>query len=88
FVLMIIATWGSYQLFSDRASFIHVGAILGTIMAGNVFFGIMPAQRALVDCVRRGVKPGPEVADLALMARNRSLMNNYFTLPLIFIMIS
>lgn len=88
FVLMIIATWGSYQLFSDRASFIHVGAILGTIMAGNVFFGIMPAQRALVDCVRRGVKPGPEVADLALMARNRSVMNNYFTLPLIFIMIS
>jgi uncharacterized membrane protein len=88
FILMIIATWGSYQLFSDRASFIHVGAILGTIMAGNVFFGIMPAQRALVDCVRRGVKPGQEVADLALMARNRSLMNNYFTLPLIFIMIS
>ncbi|WP_367105307.1 urate hydroxylase PuuD [uncultured Psychrobacter sp.] len=88
FVLMVIATWGSYQLFSDRASFIHVGAILGTIMAGNVFFGIMPAQRALVDCVRRGVKPGKEVADLALMARNRSVMNNYFTLPLIFTMIS
>ena len=88
FILMIIATWGSYQLFSDRASFIHVGAILGTIMAGNVFFGIMPAQRALVDCVRKGVKPGPEVADLALMARNRSVMNNYFTLPLIFTMIS
>lgn len=88
FILMIIATWGSYQLFSDRASFIHVGAILGTIMAGNVFFGIMPAQRALVDCVRRGVKPGPEVANLALMARNRSVMNNYFTLPLIFTMIS
>lgn len=88
FVLMIIATWVSYQLFSDRASFIHVGAILGTIMAGNVLFGIMPAQRALVDCVRRGVKPGKEVADLALMARNRSVMNNYFTLPLIFTMIS
>lgn len=88
FILMIIATWGAYQLFSDRASFIHVGAILGTIMAGNVFFGIMPAQRALVDCVRRGVKPDENVANLALMARNRSLMNNYFTLPLIFTMIS
>lgn len=88
FILMIIATWGAYQLFSDRASFIHVGAILGTIMAGNVFFGIMPAQRALVDCVRRGVKPDEKVASLALMARNRSLMNNYFTLPLIFTMIS
>lgn len=88
FILMIFATWGSYQLFSDRASFIHVGALLGTIMAGNVFFGIMPAQRALVDCVRKGEKPGKEVADLALMAKNRSLMNNYFTLPLIFTMIS
>lgn len=88
FILMIIAAWGSYQVFSDRASFIHVGAILGTIMAGNVFFGIMPAQRALVDCVRKGEKPGPEVARLALMAKNRSLMNNYFTLPLIFTMIS
>nr|WP_317198699.1 urate hydroxylase PuuD [uncultured Psychrobacter sp.] len=88
FILMIIASWGSYQLFSDRASFIHVGALLGTIMAGNVFFGIMPAQRALVECVRKGEKPGKEVADLALMAKNRSLMNNYFTLPLIFTMIS
>ncbi|MGM8887934.1 urate hydroxylase PuuD, partial [Psychrobacter sp. 1U2] len=88
FTLLIIATWGSYQLFSDRASFIHIGAILGTVMAGNVFFGIMPAQRALVDCVRRGEKPGKEVADLALQAKNRSLMNNYFTLPLIFTMIS
>ncbi|WP_350656650.1 urate hydroxylase PuuD [Psychrobacter sp. S1-30-MNA-CIBAN-0213] len=88
FILLIIATWGSYQLFSDRASFIHIGAILGTVMAGNVFFGIMPAQRALVDCVRRGEKPGKEVADLALQAKNRSLMNNYFTLPLIFTMIS
>ncbi len=88
FILLVIAAWGSFQLFSDRASFIHVGAILGTIMAGNVFFGIMPAQRALVDCVRKGEKPGKEVADLALMAKNRSLMNNYFTLPLIFTMIS
>lgn len=88
FILLVIACWGSYQLFSDRASFIHIGAILGTVMAGNVFFGIMPAQRALVDCVRRGVKPGKEVADLAQQAKNRSLMNNYFTLPLIFTMIS
>ena len=88
FVLMIFDSWFAYQLFSDRAAYIHVGAILGTIMAGNVFFGIMPAQRALVDCVRRGEKPGEEVAALALQAKNRSLMNNYFTLPLIFIMIS
>jgi uncharacterized membrane protein len=49
FILLVIASWGSYQLFSDRASFIHIGAILGTVMVGNVFFGIMPAQRALVD---------------------------------------
>jgi len=88
FILLVIASWGSYQLFSDRASFIHIGAILGTVMVGNVFFGIMPAQRALVDCVQRGEKPGKEVAELALQAKNRSLMNNYFTLPVIFTMIS
>lgn len=88
FFLMVVDAWLAYQLFSDRAAFIHVGAILGTIMVGNVFFGIMPAQRALVQCVRDGIKPGKEVADLALMAKNRSLMNNYFTLPLIFTMIS
>ena len=88
FILMVFDSWFAYQLFSDRAAYIHVGAILGTIMAGNVFFGIMPAQRALVECVREGKKPGKEVAELALQAKNRSLMNNYFTLPLIFIMIS
>lgn len=88
FVLLVIGSWGAYQLFSDRAAYIHIGAILGTVMAGNVFFGIMPAQRALVDCVQRGVKPGKEVKEKALQAKNRSLMNNYFTLPLLFIMIS
>ncbi|WP_230661549.1 urate hydroxylase PuuD [Psychrobacter sp. I-STPA10] len=88
FILMVFDSWLAYQLFSSRAAYIHVGAILGTIMAGNVFFGIMPAQRALVQCVRDGKKPGKEVAELALQAKNRSLMNNYFTLPLIFIMIS
>lgn len=88
FMLMVFDSWLAYQLFSSRAAYIHVGAILGTIMAGNVFFGIMPAQRALVNCVREGKKPGKEVAELALQAKNRSLMNNYFTLPLIFIMIS
>lgn len=88
FILLVIACWGVFQLFSGRAAYIHIGALLGTIMAGNVFFGIMPAQRALVDCVQRGEKPGKKVAEMALQAKNRSLMNNYFTLPLIFIMIS
>ncbi|WP_296403589.1 urate hydroxylase PuuD [Psychrobacter sp.] len=88
FILMVTDSWLAYQIFSDRAAYIHVGAILGTIMVGNVFFGIMPAQRALVECVRNKQKPGPKVAELALQAKNRSLMNNYFTLPLVFIMIS
>ena len=88
FILMVTDSWMAYQIFSDRAAYIHIGAILGTIMVGNVFFGIMPAQRALVDCVKNGEKPGEKVAELALQAKNRSLMNNYFTLPLVFIMIS
>jgi uncharacterized membrane protein len=78
-------SWLSFQLFSARGAYIHVGAVLGTIMAGNVFLGIMPAQRALVEAVQRGESPDPKYGAFAKL---RSTHNNYFTLPLIFIMIS
>jgi uncharacterized membrane protein len=54
-------------------------------MAGNVFLGIMPAQRALVEAVQRGESPDPKYGAFAKL---RSTHNNYFTLPIIFIMIS
>jgi len=85
FGFLIFMSWFAFQLFSARGAYIHVGAILGTIMAGNVFLGIMPAQRALVEAVERGESPDPKYGAFAKL---RSTHNNYFTLPIIFIMIS
>ncbi len=77
--------YGLSQVFSDRGAYMHVGALIGTVMAGNVFNGIMPAQRALVDAVTKGKAPD---AKHGLNAKLRSTHNNYATLPLLFIMIS
>jgi uncharacterized membrane protein len=85
FAFLIFMSWFAFQIFSARGAYIHVGAILGTIMAGNVFLGIMPAQRALVEAVQRGESPDPKYGAFAKL---RSTHNNYFTLPIIFIMIS
>lgn len=85
FAILVFASWAANQIFSARGAYIHVGAIIGTIMAGNVFLGIMPSQRALVEAVQRGEAPDPKYGAFAKL---RSTHNNYFTLPLIFIMIS
>jgi uncharacterized membrane protein len=77
--------YGLTQVFSARGAFIHVGAVIGTIMAGNVFRGIMPAQRALVAAVESGEAPDPKYAQKAKL---RSTFNTYTTLPVLFIMIS
>ena len=50
-MLVIGAAWGFTQVFSGRGAYIHVGALIGTIMVGNVFRIIMPAQRALVKAI-------------------------------------
>ena len=87
-ILFVIATALSYgltQVFSARGAYMHMGAILGTIMAGNVFFGIMPSQRALVKAVEEGATPD---AKYGLNAKLRSTHNTYITLPVLFIMIS
>lgn len=73
------------QYLSGRAAFMHVGALLGTIMAGNVFFVIIPAQKAMVAAAKKGVPVNPELGKFAGL---RSLHNNYITLPVIFVMIS
>jgi len=85
FVLLIAAAYGFNQIFSGRAAYIHVGAIIGTIMVGNVFFTIMPAQRALVKAIETNTTPDPLLPAKGLL---RSRHNNYFTLPVLFIMIS
>ena len=73
------------EIFSDRAAYLHVGALIGSIMTGNVLLGIMPAQRELVRAINAGEKPDSRPAQFAKL---RSTHNNYFTLPLIFIMVS
>ncbi|MFT5593011.1 MAG: putative membrane protein [Oceanicoccus sp.] len=82
---LIFAAYALGEIFSDRAAYLHVGALIGTIMTGNVLFGIMPAQRELVRAIEAGEKPDAKPAQFAKL---RSTHNNYFTLPLIFIMIS
>ncbi|WP_137817337.1 urate hydroxylase PuuD [Pseudomonas sp. 2FG] len=85
FVLLIAAAYGFSIIFSGRAAYLHVGAIIGTIMVGNVFFTIMPAQRALVKAIEENRTPDPALPAKGLL---RSRHNNYFTLPVLFIMIS
>lgn len=73
------------QLFSGRAAYMHFGAMLGTIMVGNVFFIIIPGQKALVAAASSGEAPDP--IDGA-NAKQRSVHNTFFTLPVLFVMIS
>ncbi|MGH8380164.1 urate hydroxylase PuuD [Pseudomonas sp.] len=85
FVLVIAACFGFSQVFSGRGAYLHTGAIIGTIMVGNVFRIIMPAQRQLVAAIEANQTPDPLLPAKGLL---RSRHNNYFTLPVLFIMIS
>lgn len=77
--------WFYSQVFSGRAAFIHFGAMIGTIMAANVFFVIIPSQKAMVNAAKKGLSPDPQKGKNALF---RSIHNNYFTLPVLFVMVS
>lgn len=77
--------WGLTQLFSGRGAYIHFGAIIGTLMVGNVFSIIMPGQRKLVGALEAGEAPDPSWGERAKL---HSTHNTYLTLPLLFIMIS
>ena len=85
FGLMTLLTWGLCHSFGGRAAFIHVGSAIGTIMVANVFFVIIPGQRKMVDAMRAGRLPDPVYGQ---RGKQRSVHNNYFTLPVLFIMIS
>ncbi len=77
--------WFYSYVFSARAAYIHFGAMLGSIMVANVFFVIIPSQKAMVKAAREGKPLNPELGkDSGL----RSLHNNYLTLPVIFTMVS
>jgi uncharacterized membrane protein len=80
-----VVAWGLSQVFSGRAMYMQIGAMLGTIMAANVAHIIIPSQRKLVEAKKQGIAPDPVYG---LRGKQRSVHNNYFTLPVLFIMIS
>jgi uncharacterized membrane protein len=83
--LTTLAAWGCSELFAPRASYLQVGAMLGTIMVANVFFVIIPAHRELIRAKEDYREPD---AAPALEAKRRSVHNNYLTLPVVFAMLS
>lgn len=85
FLITAAFAWFYCQVFSGRAAYIHFGAMLGTLMAGNVFFVIIPAQKAMVKAAKNKTPLDPNLGKHAGM---RSLHNNYLTLPVLFVMIS
>jgi len=84
-VLCGLLAWSLCQLFSGRGAYIHFGAVLGTIMVANVFFVIIPGQKKLVAAASRGEAPDPAPG---VQAKQRSVHNTYFTLPVLFVMTS
>jgi uncharacterized membrane protein len=83
--LVIVSAWAAGELFAARASYLQVGAMLGTIMAANVFFTIIPAHRELLRAKEEGREPD---AAPGLRGKQRSVHNNYLTLPVVFTMLA
>lgn len=85
FAFVVLCDWLLHQVFSARGAYIHVGAMMATMMVANVFFHIIPGQKRMVEQIRAGqevdTRPG-------IIGKQRSVHNTYFTLPVLFIMIS
>ena len=85
FMVLLFAAYALDSVFTDRGAYLHIGAIIGSVMVGNVFFIIIPNQKIVVADLIAGRTPDPK---LGAQAKQRSLHNNYMTLPVLFIMIS
>jgi len=83
--LVALAAWAAGELFAARAAYLQVGAMLGTIMVANVLLVIIPAHRKLVRAMKEKREPDP--APL-VRAKDRSVHNNYLTLPVLFTMLA
>ena len=83
--LIVFSAWALGHVFSARAAFLHVGAMLGTLMAANVSERIIPAQRAMVTAIRQGRPPD---FTLGARAKERSKHNTFMVVPLVLIMLS
>ena len=85
FILILLVAWGTTNVFSGRAAFVHVGAVVGSIMVANVFFVIIPNQKVVVADLIAGRTPDPSLGE---EAKQRSTHNNYLTLPVLLMMVS
>ena len=85
FSLVVLAAWAACHLFAGRAAFLLVGAMMATAMTANVFFWIIPGQRKVVAQLRAGQEPE---RIHGIRGKQRSVHNTYFTLPVIFAMLS
>lgn len=85
FVLLCAAAWGYSNVFSGRGALIHMGALIGTIMAFNVFMIIVPNQKKIVASLMAHEPPDPRLGQIG---KQRSVHNNYLTLPVLVLMVS
>lgn len=83
--LVLLLCYATTQLFAGRAAFLITGAVLGTIMSANVFFVIIPGQKRIIAALQRGETPDPLPGR---RGKQRSVHNTYFTLPVVFAMLS
>ena len=84
-VLVCIASWLACHWFAGRAAFLLVGAMIATAMSANVFFWIIPGQRTVVAQIKAGQPVDPIHGK---RGKQRSVHNTYFTLPVLFAMLS
>jgi uncharacterized membrane protein len=85
YCVVVFAAWGYTHLFSGRAALLHLGAFTATVMSANVFMVIIPNQKKVVADLVAGRAPDPK---LGKQAKQRSVHNNYLTLPVLFLMLS
>jgi uncharacterized membrane protein len=85
FAFIVFASWVACQLFAGRAAFLMVGAMIATAMSANVFFWIIPGQRTVIAQMKAGQPVDPIHGQ---RAKQRSVHNTYFTLPVLVAMLS
>ncbi|HVT02006.1 MAG TPA: urate hydroxylase PuuD [Thermoanaerobaculia bacterium] len=85
YILLVALGYGCTRIFSTRAAYLEVGAVMGTLMAANVWVRILPAQRRLIAAVMEGKEPDERLAN---QAKTRSKHNTFMVVPLVLIMLS
>jgi uncharacterized membrane protein len=85
YLIIVAVTYGLTRVLSGRAAYIHVGAMLGTIMAANVWMRILPAQKKMIAAINEGRKPDDALSG---QAKLRSKQNTFMAVPVVFIMLS